>query len=400
MEGPQRITGTDMLTFGEGRKTVTDLYREELARILEVDVRRVSLYWKGRVALFALLKAMNVGKGDEVLLPAYTCVVVPNAIMYLGAKPVYVDIERDTLCMNVSEIESRITPKTRVILAQNTFGLSAGVDDIARLGKKYGIHTIEDCTHGFGGAYNGTPNGTVCDAAFYSSQWNKPFSTGIGGISVVNNEDVLSNLDRVNSDLVSPGVYETINLAALQIFARHVLDTRLYWSLVDIYRKLSKTGFVVGSSSGPELEGIMPNKYFKGFSQIQAKEGVAQLRRFGRILGERKGVAARYGNALEERGKRCVPRCLYGNHSFLRYPVWLKDKKRFFDSARKARVKVGDWFMSPLHPVVNNLERWGFNEAEYPVAVHAARHVANLVPDVREESGTLALIESEASNIL
>lgn len=135
-------------------------------------------FWKGRVALYVILKALGIGPGDEVIVPAYTCVVVPNAILYTGATPIYADINPTTYCCDAVEIERHITPKTRAIICQNTYGLSWEVDQIADMGKRYGIATIEDCTHGFGGTYKGRHNGSFCDASFFSSQWNKPFSTG------------------------------------------------------------------------------------------------------------------------------------------------------------------------------------------------------------------------------
>ena len=67
-------------------------YKKAIAAILKCNPANIFLYWKGRVALYAILKAMGVKDGDEVIIPAFTCVVVPNAILYLGAKPVYVDI--------------------------------------------------------------------------------------------------------------------------------------------------------------------------------------------------------------------------------------------------------------------------------------------------------------------
>ena len=117
--------------------------------------------------------------GDEVILPGLTCVVVPNAILYAGFVPVYVDIDPDTFNMEPSQIEAKITNKTKVIIIQNTFGLSSNIEDVLDIAKKYQLITIDDCTHGFGGSYNGNPNGGMTDAVFYSSQWNKPFSTVI-----------------------------------------------------------------------------------------------------------------------------------------------------------------------------------------------------------------------------
>jgi len=137
--------------------------------------KEIFLYWKGRVALYTFLKALEVNEGDEVIIPGFTCVVVPNAIKYLGAKPVYIDITKKTFNPSFEQVKKAINDKTKIIIIQNTFGLSSDVEEITELAKEKKIFTIEDCTHGFGGFYNGKPNCSYCDAAFYSNQLNKPF---------------------------------------------------------------------------------------------------------------------------------------------------------------------------------------------------------------------------------
>ena len=145
-------------------------YKKEIASYLNTSEQQIFLYWKGRVALYAILKAMGVGKDDEVILPAFTCVVVANAIIYLGAKPVYVDIDLQTYNARFEDIKKAVTNKTKAIICQNTFGLSSDIEEITKYAKEQTIFTIEDCTHGFGGYYNQKPNGSYCDAAFYSTQ--------------------------------------------------------------------------------------------------------------------------------------------------------------------------------------------------------------------------------------
>ena len=133
-------------------------YKSELANYLNVKESHITLFWKGRVALYALLKSFGISKDDEVILPAFTCVVVPNAILYCDAKPVYVDINPQTLNCDPEEIRKKITPKTKLIIAQNTFGLSSDLDAIMRIANEYHIVVIEDCTHGIGGYYRGIKN--------------------------------------------------------------------------------------------------------------------------------------------------------------------------------------------------------------------------------------------------
>ena len=84
-------------------KSLEYQFKQQLASYLDTTADHIYLYYKGRVALYAILQAMQVGKGDEVILPAFTCVVVPNAIKYLGATPVYTDIDPDTYTIDAQK---------------------------------------------------------------------------------------------------------------------------------------------------------------------------------------------------------------------------------------------------------------------------------------------------------
>ena len=183
------------------KKDIAQQYKTAIATYLNTSSEHIYLYYKGRVALYAILKAMQVQQGDEVIIPAFTCVVVPNAIKYLGATPVYVDIDPVTYNADMQCLKRAITEHTKVIICQNTFGLSSNVEEIQSLARSRQIYTIEDCTHGFGGTYHGKPNGSYCDAAFYSTQWNKPFSTGVGGFALVQNQMLQQRMTEVNNQL-------------------------------------------------------------------------------------------------------------------------------------------------------------------------------------------------------
>jgi dTDP-4-amino-4,6-dideoxygalactose transaminase len=336
-------------------------------------------YWKGRVALYALLKAMSIEEGDEVILPAYTCVVVPNAILYLGAKPVYVDVSNKSYNMNVEVVSAAITDRTKVIICQNTYGLSSDLNKLQEVAAKHGLYTIEDCTHGFGGQYQGIPNGLSCDAAFFSTQWNKPFSTGIGGFAITNNETLTNRLSALQEDLVTPSPKELINLRVLYFVKRYLINDVTYWSLVRLYRWLSRNNFVVGSSSGEEINSVtMPENYFKAFSNVQAKEGARTLPMLAGDLEERKKNARLYNQILIDAGKPHVAEDLFDDHSFLKYPLLVKNRDKFMALAEKSRVSLGEWFLTPLHPVKGNLSAWGYEYGKYPVAEYLAEHVVNL----------------------
>lgn len=359
--------------------TTQDHYRNNLARFLDINPDQVFLYWKGRVGLFAVLKAMGVGPGDEVILPAFTCVVVPNAILYTGATPVYADINPSSLCCDVQSIEQAITPKTKVLLIQNMLGLSYKVHELVALAKAHGIYTIEDCTHGFGGKYQGQFNGLISDAAFFSSQWNKPFSTGIGGMLVVNNPALKEPLQKINATLLPPGFKDRAVLSAL-IWARtYLLKGFTYWTLLRCYRWLSKKGWVIGSSSAQELSGItMPEGYFKGMSDVQSSVGINALQSLTDAMVIRKTNALKVHDWLVKHNKTCIPQPLIEDHAFLKYPLLVQDRGAFLEKAEKARLPLGDWFISPLHPIKSSLIPWGLNIDEYPHARYISEHIVNL----------------------
>lgn len=359
--------------------TTQDHYRNNLARFLDINPDQVFLYWKGRVGLFAVLKAMGVGPGDEVILPAFTCVVVPNAILYTGATPVYADINPSSLCCDVQSIEKAITPKTKVLLIQNMLGLSYKVHELVALAKAHGIYTIEDCTHGFGGKYQGQFNGLISDAAFFSSQWNKPFSTGIGGMLVVNNPALKEPLQKIHATLLPPGFKDRAVLSAL-IWARtYLLKGFTYWTLLRCYRWLSKKGWVIGSSSAEELSGTtMPEGYFKGMSDVQSSVGINALQSLTDAMVIRKTNALKVHDWLVKHNKTCIPQPLIEDHAFLKYPLLVQDRGAFLEKAEKARLPLGDWFISPLHPVKSSLIPWGLNIDEYPHACYISEHLVNL----------------------
>ena len=136
-----------------------DLFRSQIGASLGIPADRVTLFARGRVALYAILRALDVGRGDEVILPAFTCVAVPNAILYTGARPIYVDIDPASYTIDPSRSRRRSLTHDRVILAQNTFGLSADLDALEAIAARHGVTVVDDCAHGMGGRYGGQPNG-------------------------------------------------------------------------------------------------------------------------------------------------------------------------------------------------------------------------------------------------
>jgi perosamine synthetase len=363
-------------------------YRQSLADHLQTEPSAISLAWKGRVSLYGLLKALGVGPGAEVILPAFTCVVVPNAILYLGGCPVYAEVDPATCNLTPQTVRSKITEKTKVIIAQNTFGLTPDLDGLAELSAEFGVALLEDCTHGFGGTYKGRPNGTVADAAFFSTQWNKPFSTGIGGFALCKPEALRQAMQTFERELSPPSIRRCLGLKA-QIWARkHLLRPGIYWTALRLYRWLSYKGWVTGSSEGSELSGShQPEGYLQGLCAVQASEGIRQLNRWTENLYHRRAVAKIWEKALDDLGIGTPQVPTYAGHSYLKVPLLVKDRTTFFTLAEKEKIRLGDWMLSPIHPIQENYRNWNYTYGQFPVGEFLSRHIVNLPtdPDVGEK---------------
>jgi len=217
------------------------------------------------VALYAILRCLGLQPGDEVIIPGFTCVVVVNGIIYLGARPVYADIDPFSYNINVRTVESLITSKTRAIIAQNTFGLSPDLDSLLSLAEKRGLYLIEDCAHGLGGSYKDRPAGTVAHASFFSTQCSKPLTTGLGGIAYIRDSDLAKKLSDFHNKIPEPNIYEKIMLAFQLFLFPLIKNPEIHYPLIGLYRFLTqKAGISVGSSSGKELRRpVMTENYLK-----------------------------------------------------------------------------------------------------------------------------------------
>jgi dTDP-4-amino-4,6-dideoxygalactose transaminase len=356
-----------------------DRYRAVIGQALEVDPANVSLFAKGRVAFYAILKALGVGPGDEVVVPAFTCVAVPNAILYTGARPVWVDIDPTTLCIDPEAFAAALSTRTRAVLAQNTFGLSADLESIETIAGRHGITVVDDCTHGLGGRYHGQPNGATASFSFFSTQWSKPVSTGLGGFAVDRDGAVAGRLREIEATAARPSPIRVGFLRGLLAARELAGGGAVFRRGRAAYRSLSRLGVTPASSDRDELDGsIMPSGFLAGLSEWQARLGSERVARVRVETARRRAIALRYSEWLRERGLTAAAEPPGIEHAFLRYPLRVADRPSFVRAARGAGIDLGDWFVSPVHPVVDRLERWDYTPGTAPIAEGACREIVNL----------------------
>jgi perosamine synthetase len=140
-------------------------------------------------ALHLAMATLGIEKGDEVLVSTYTNISSVLPILYLGAKPVFIDSEKETCNMDPKLLEKKITSKTKAIVVVHIFGHSADMDPIMKIARKHNLLVIEDAAEALGATYKGKPLGSIGDAGCFSFLANKFITTGEGGMVVFNNKD-------------------------------------------------------------------------------------------------------------------------------------------------------------------------------------------------------------------
>ncbi len=173
-------------TGSEPPKKVATLEREFAARM---QTRYALAVTSGTAALQTAVNALGIGPGDEVILPAWTWHSCYAAIVLAGALPVFAEID-ESFDIDPSDIEHRITPQTKLIMAVHLQGCPADMDRILPIARKHGVRVLEDCAQSVGANYKGKPVGSMGDIGIYSLQLNKTITAGEGG-AVVTNDPIL-----------------------------------------------------------------------------------------------------------------------------------------------------------------------------------------------------------------
>ena len=213
----------------------------------------------GTAALFLALKALGIGKGDEVIVPDLTFVASPNSVEMAGAKPIFVDIEPESLNLDLSKVRKKITKKTKAIMPVDFNGRSTNFKELREIASKNNLLLIEDACHAIGSYFNEKHMGTLSDVGIFSFSIPKIITTGQGGMVVTNNKKI----------------YE--KCTALKDFGRKL----------GIKKDVRKT-----------FDHQIIGYNFK-FTEFQAAVGLAQMRKLSIRLKRKKIMMKRYNESLQ-----------------------------------------------------------------------------------------------------
>jgi perosamine synthetase len=306
----------------------------------------------GRVALSAIIRALGLGPGDEVIIPGYTCVVVPNAFHYQGIETVYSDIELDTYGLDASLLETKISSKTKAILTHHLYGLvSRDYEEIISVARRHGLYVIEDCAHSTGATYKGTKVGNLGDAAFYSSEKSKVFNTIEGGIAVTNNAQIAAGIERFAENAKFPGeerIDRLLHSVALNYYrAKHPQR----WWRGDL-ANLSLGHKELISTTIEEERGERPAHYGSKMPAPLAAIGFNQLKKLDKYNERRRQTARKWDAWCENNHYDRAHVVPQSEPVFLRYPVMMEPEKKRKRSwaVKELGVELGIWYRSNIHP--------------------------------------------------
>lgn len=157
----------------------------------------------GTTALHLVLAALGINPGDEVIIPDITFVATGNAVKYVGAKPVIVDIEEDTLCIDPESVKKAITPKTKAIIAVHLYGHPANMEEINKIAEEYDLIVIEDAAEAHGAEVNGKKVGSLGHVGTFSFYGNKIITTGEGGMITTNDANLYERMRHLRDHAMS-----------------------------------------------------------------------------------------------------------------------------------------------------------------------------------------------------
>jgi dTDP-4-amino-4,6-dideoxygalactose transaminase len=312
----------------------------------------VRAFGSGRGALLAVARALDLGAGDGVIVPAFTCQSVINALRYAGAEPRFADIETDSFGLDVDATRAAITPSTRAILLQHTFGLvGRDVDALRSLAHEQGLLIIEDCAHALGASWRGERVGRLGDAAIFSFERGKMLTSVHGGMAVVHDPAAAERLDQLAARASLPSLP--------QVSAQLASVEHDYWTEVGddpdqaAWARTHLGPQVVPRMWPEEYSGDYCLHYEERMTDPVAAIAASQFERLDGVLARRRAQADAWEAWAASAGFPTARVTAGSQPAWLRFPLWVDAKLKANPAPLEELlgVEVGVWFTSPSHPV-------------------------------------------------
>lgn len=277
----------------------------------------------GTTALYLGLKALGIKKGDEVIVPDFTFVASPNSIEMTGAKPIFVDIDKKTLNLDLQNVEKLITSRTKAIMPVDFNGRKINIQKLREIAKKNNLHIVEDACHAIGSFYKNKHAGTLSDVAAFSFSIPKIITTGQGGMIITNKKEIYQNCV----------------------------------SLKDFGREIGMKKNVLKS-----FEHNTIGYNFK-FTEFQAAVGLAQMRKLSKRMRQKKSMFKKYFELLSKIKEIEFIETDLKNETPWMIDVLVKEKrKKFIEYLNEKQIQTRI-FYPPIHRLTPYLK----SDKKFPI---------------------------------
>jgi len=391
---------------GKAIKELEDEFKKYLG------VKYAFSFNSGRSSFFAILKALSevegLKSGDEVALQAFTCNAAPNPVLWAGLEPIYVDCSKDDFNIDISDLEAKISPKTKVLVVQHTFGQPCNMDEIMAICEANNLILIEDCAHSLGAEFgsirassepqpNSSPQarqkvglpdearwakaGTFGKAAFFSFSRDKVISSVYGGMAVTNDDELAKSLRQAQADFGIPNRFWIFQQLLHPIFLNYIiLPIYNFFDLGKIFLVLSQWFHILSKAvSWQEKRGQRPD-YFPGTMPsalaIMALNQFNKLEKFNR---HRQQIAEFYYQELKNTSFILPPKIADKKNVFLRFTIkHPKAHQIIYNAWHKQNILLGDWYTTPIAPFDTKVEEMKYTPGSCKNAEELAKTTLNL----------------------
>lgn len=399
------IYGNDYLTDFHSKKIRTLIqspssewqtkYEKELA--VSLGHGNVVTYAAGRMAFYSILKTLDLQKKDEVILAGFTCSVMVNAIIRIGATPIFSDIDPETFGSSPMEISKLITKQTKVIVAQHSFGIPCEIDEIQKIAIKNKIYLIEDCALSFLSKYKGVTLGNWGDVAIFSSDHSKPLNTLIGGFAYTNNFKLYQKLKKEQFMMDDIPIKQQYKIYQQIIFESKYYKPELYRflkfrELIEVFfkkfiKKASVPTFLIEDSSS------LPHKnkfysYPSKFPLFLSYLGLLELERYKASIELRRLLMNNLLKALSQ--KHVIPSSYINDDNYiipLRF-VFCSESIGFYNKISKFIDNDWFWFKKPIEASTEDLVLYGYKPGSCPIAERVGKTIIN-IPCIHYKNSTM-----------
>ncbi len=289
-------------------------------------------------ALHLSMIAIGIGTGDEVMVPTMTFAATANAVIHTGARPVFVDCERDTMNIDPEDVVRKITPKTKAIITVHFAGRPCNMAAVMEIAKKNNLKVIEDCAHAIETEYKGKKAGTFGDIGCFSFYVTKNIVTGEGGMAITNNDEYANKI---------------------KIMALHGLSK-------DAWKRFGDEGY--------KHYQVVYAGFKYNMMDIQAAIGIHQLPRVNKYWKRREEIVKRYNEAFKDLPLFTPAQIeLNTRHAYHLYILLLDidrlkiTRDQFIDKMTKRNIGVGVHYIAlHLHPYYQ--KTFGYKRGDFPNA--------------------------------